>query len=108
MDTPINTYPDGVFLLTRMKPVHPPHFAVHGSVAQREPDRQDPGLYLAYVRENGRRYDLTVESEQVDAAEAQHASGQHDRVASRVRLRDHSVHTCGRCNSIRLRNVKKL
>lgn len=71
-----------------MQPVHPPHLAVHSSVAQGESDGEYPRFYLANVRENGGRYDLTVQAEQVDAAQAQHAAGQHDRVASRVRLSD--------------------
>lgn len=69
--------------------MHAPHFAVHGAVAQREPYGQHPRLDLTYVREHGRRYDLAVQPEQVDAAQAQHAAGQHYRVAGRIRLGDH-------------------
>lgn len=81
-----NYYSDGVLLLARVQPVHPPHFAVHRAVAQRESDREHPSFYLANVRENGRRYDLAVQAVQVNAAQTQHAAGQHDRVAGRIRL----------------------
>ena len=55
-------YPNCVFLLTRMQSVHSPHLTIHSSITQSKSNWQHPSFYLAYVWENRRWYNLTVQA----------------------------------------------
>ena len=71
------TYPD-LLLAPGCKPIDCPHFAEHGSVRQREAQRQDPGAHLAQRAISRLIHVSPIQSLQVNARQTDDAPDEHE------------------------------
>jgi hypothetical protein len=87
------------------EPMDAPHLAEHRSVAEREPDGEQPHSRLTDGSVRFRADKLAVQTEQEDRPETDAAAEQHDGVTHGVGRLDHSVDKQSINQSINRQNV---